>query len=243
MKRIKANNSTSSFILLFLFFLIAIIFMLIFLHILSIKRNIEETSDIEVTSKVTTSETTTVKTTTEKVEVSFEASLEKILKGTELEKKYDVEVGYNDAIFNFKCATYDEENKVCESGSALMTIDDITYNLYTFASSTYDYSIRPNDYYIIVQDEYVILSMNKAGIEPGIMKIYNRKGKNLKDVRNYISGYLSGNNITNMKYPEYSDKKLSVYYCNKNKVYKTVLDFNNDFAVLSDEIINDVTCY
>ena len=52
MKRIKNNNSTTSFILLFLFFLVAIIFMLIFLHIMSIKRNVEDTNDIEETIAV-----------------------------------------------------------------------------------------------------------------------------------------------------------------------------------------------
>ncbi len=244
MKRIKANNSTSSFILLFLFFLIAIIFMLVFLHILSIKRNVEEENNSDVTSSITNSTTeTTTTVTTSQVETNFEASLARILSDTELVKKYNVEVGYNDAIFTFKCATYDEENKVCESGSALMTIDDITFNLYTFASSTYDYTTRPNDYYIIVQDNYVILSMNKAGIEPGIMKIYSRKGKNIKDIKNYISGYLNGDHITNMRYPEYTDEQLSLYYCNKNKVYKTTIDLKNNFATLNEEKLNDVTCY
>ena len=244
MKRIKTNNSTSSFILLFLFFLVAIIFMLVFLHILSIKRDAEEENNSNVTSSITSSTTETTTTiTTSPVEVNFEASLARILSDTELVKKYNVEVGYNDAIFTFKCATYDEENKVCESGSALMTIDDITFNLYTFASSSYDYSIRPNDYYVIVQDNYVILAMNKAGIEPGVMKIYTKKGKSIKDIKNYISGYLNGDHITNMQYPKIENDELSLFYCNKNKVYKTSLDLKNNFAVISDEKIEGVSCY
>ena len=244
MKRIKNNNSTTSFILLFLFFLVAIIFMLIFLHIMSIKRNVEDTNDIEETTSVTTKTTETTTTTViAPVDINFEASLARVLSDTELVKKYNTEVGYNDAIFTFKCATYDEADKTCEAGSALMTIDDITFNLYTFASSSYDYSIRPNDYYIIVQDNYVILAMNKAGIEPGVMKIYTKKGKSIKDIKNYISGYLNGDHITNMQYPKIENDELSLFYCNKNKVYKTSLDLKNNFAVISDEKIEGVSCY
>ena len=246
MERIKNNNSTSSFIILFLFFLVAIIFMLIFLHIMSIKRNIEDANDTEETTSLTTNvteSTTTSTTAVLPVDVNFEASLARILSDTELEKKYNIEVGYSDAIFTFKCATYDEADKLCEAGSALMTIDDITFNLYTFASSSYDYSLRANDYYIIVKDDYVILAMNKAGIEPGIMKIYTKKGKNIKDVKNYISGYLNGDHITNMQYPKIENDELSLFYCNKNKVYKTSLDLKNNFAVLSEEKIEGVSCY
>ena len=162
----------------------------------------------------------------------------------ELVGKYNTEVGYEDARFIFKCATYNEADKTCEAGSALMIVnDDITINLYTFASSNYDYSLRPNDYYIIVKDDYIITSMNKAGIEPGVMKVYNRKGKNIKDVKNFISGYLKDEHITNMQYPAYDQDKIALYQCDKNAVHQIGIDFTDNFKVLSDDIIPDVTCY
>ena len=243
MKRIKAHNSTGSFILLFIFFLVAIIFMLVFLHLLSMKKNLEEN---ENTNPSVTTHTITETTTTTKEDklIEFSASLARILSDTELTGKYNTEVGYEDARFIFRCATYNEADKTCEAGSALMIVnDDITINLYTFASSNYDYSLRPNDYYIIVKDDYIITSMNKAGIEPGVMKVYNRKGKNLKDVKNFISGYLKDEHITNMQYPAYDQDKIALYQCDKNAVHQIVIDFANNFKVLSDDIIPDVTCY
>ena len=245
MKRIKANNSTGSFVLLFVFFLGSIVFMLGFLHLLSIKKNMEDTSNISTTDVTTKKIVDPVVTTTKEVGlIKFDASLARILSDTELVGKYNTEVGYEDARFIFKCATYNEADKTCVSGSASMIVnDDITINLYIFGSSNYDYSIRPNDYYIIVQDDYIIISMNKAGIEPGIMKIYNRKGKNLKDIKNYISGYLSNDHITNMQYPVYEDNKVTMHYCDKNVVHKSTIDLKNNFNTISDEIIPDVTCY
>ena len=244
MKRIKANNSTGSFILLFLFFLISIIFMLIFLHFLSLQKYKEENENTNtaVTTKATTEAVVT--TTKEPEPVVFTASLARILSDTELTGKYNTEVGYEDAKFIFKCATYNEADKICEAGSASMIVNDgITINLYTFASSNYDYSLRPNDYYIVVKDDYIITSMNKAGIEPGIMKIYNRKGKNTKDIKNYVSGYLKNGNIINMQYPAYDQDKLALYQCDKNVVHQIVMDLANDYKVLSDDILPDVTCY
>lgn len=243
MERIKANNSTSSFILLFLFFLIAIAFMLGFLSILSMKKTSDDNTDNQSTESTTTPiETTTIKT--EPIEANFEASLARILSDTELTGKYNTEVGYSDVKFIFKCNTYNEADDICEVGSASMILtDDITYNLYTFSSSTYDYSLRANDYYIIVEDDYVIISMNKPGIDPGVMKVYNRKGKNIKDIRNYISGYLKEDHIINMQYPKYENGVLELYYCNKNNVVKTSLDLNNDFEVINEEKLSDVTCY
>ena len=243
MRRIKANNSTGSFILLFIFFLVAIIFMLVFLHLLSMKKNLEENENTnQSVTTYTITETTT--TTKEDKPIEFSASLARILSDTELTGKYNTEVGYEDARFIFKCATYNEADKTCEAGSASMIVnDDITINLYTFASSNYDYSLRPNDYYIIVKDDYIITSMNKAGIEPGIMKVYNRKGKNLKDVKNFISGYLKNEHITNMQYPAYDQDKIALYQCDKNAVHQIVIDFADNFKILSDDIIPDVTCY
>ena len=243
MKRIKANNSTSSFILLFLFFLIAITFMLGFLSILSMKKTSDDNKESSIDETTTTTVTTTT-VKTEPVELNFEASLARILSDTELVGKYNIEVGYQNAKFIFKCSTYNEAEDVCEMGSASMMLNDnITYNLYTFASSTYDHSLRPNDYYIIVQDDYVIISMNKVGIEPGVMKIYNRKGKNVKDIKNYISGYLKEDRIINMQYPEYDNGILKLYYCNKNTVVKSTVDLTENFKEITSENLSDVTCY
>ncbi len=244
MKRIKANNSTSSFILLFIFLLASILFMLVFLHFLSMKKNMEENDNTNTvsTSKITTETITT--TTKEQQPIEFDASLARILSDTELVGKYNTEVGYEDAKFIFKCATYNEADKTCEAGSASMIVeDDITINLYTFASANYDYSLRPNDYYIIVNDSYIIIAMNKAGIEPGVMKVYNKKGKNLRDIKNYISGYLSNDRIINMQYPAYDKDKIALYQCDKNAVHQIVVDFTNDFNIISDDIMADVSCY
>ena len=243
MKRIKANNSTGSFILLFIFFLASIIFMLIFLHLLSMKKNMEDQHGATQDASTKTTEVTTT-TTKEPTAVNFSASLARVLSDTELTGKYNTEVGYEDARFIFKCATYNEADKSCEAGSSSMIINDgIAVNLYTFATPNYDYSLRAHDYYIIVQDDYIIISMNKTGIEPGIMKIYNRKGKSLKDIKNYISGYLSNDSVTKSQYPIYEDNKVTLHYCDKNVVHKSTIDLKNNFNTLSDEIIPDVTCY
>ena len=171
----------------------------------------------------------------------FKASLADILYGKELVGNYKLETYYSGAKFNFNCIKYEFDK--CISGSALMNIGTAILPLYSYDKYEDNFDNYKEDYYIMVNENNIILTYNYAGMMPGKIKIYDLNGNKLSEINNVITGYIINNNLENQLYPSLNDKELKYYSCQSNQVYKTGVNIDNPGVLLLNEKVKGVKCY
>ena len=172
---------------------------------------------------------------------NFNASLADILYGKALSGNYNIETIYMGAKFNFNCTDY-RENK-CNSGSALLTIGNTLLPLYTYDNEDDNYYNYASDYYIIVNDNNIILTENHVGNRAGTIKIYDKNGNKLSEIKKVITGYKSNDELINQLYPNIKNDKLYYYICDNNQVYSNSVSINNTSVVETNKKVNGVKCF
>ena len=156
---------------------------------------------------------------------NFNSSLADILYYNPLVGNYKLELIYKDAKFNFTCGNYDASSGNCTSGSATMNTGKTILPLYSYDNETNDYTKRLSDYYIIVNDDYIILTYNNVGKTPGVTKIYNKTGDFKGEIKNVITGYYDNGELLNQLYPNVKDGNIYYYICNNNSARINAVSF------------------
>lgn len=265
----KGKSSFKSYIALFIIMIGAVV--LIFYLLISaanerkrkpLSNNESTTTKITTTKKVDDIESTTASTTTtttkklsivEEVEddplkdepvivTNFKSSLSEITKGYRFEGNYHVELRYSGAKFNFNCTNFDKLKNECVAGSGLMDAGTALVPLYTYNKDEENYLTRPKDYHIIITDEYIILSFANSFKETGIVKIYDRKGKFIVELKDLILSYKADNKEHQGLYPTLNEGLIYYYTCDSNFVKVYGYDIKNLNSLGLIEQING-TCY
>ncbi|MDE6141727.1 MAG: hypothetical protein K2G03_03895, partial [Bacilli bacterium] len=185
--------------------------------------------------------------TTEKIDepiitTNFSSSLLDIVGNNRFLDNYKEEVNYSGAIFNFNCTSYDEEKKVCNEGSGLMNTGSALIPLFTYKNEEDNYLKRADDYYIIVNDEFIILVMNEVGVKKGVAKVMNRQGKFMYEIENVITGYKEGKELYKGLYPSIKDNVITYYACESKSVKVLSLDLNKPEEIEYLDDIEKVSC-
>lgn len=213
----------------------------------------EDVTTTTTTTTKNTDESTTTTTTTALIQEddpeepivvnNFMASLEEITYGLSLEYDYAASTRYSGARFNFNCTNYDAENFVCLEGSGLIDIGTAMLPLYTYTSENGNYLNHLEDYYIILNERYLVLVYNESGKKAGEAKFYDRSGKYLGTVDNVITGYKENKKLYNRVYPNITGNIFTYYMCDKNSVTISSVGLNSlkDYKVL--ENLESATCY
>lgn len=263
----KGNGISKSYIIVFVILLIGVLAMFGLLEMAKNERMSKPLVDKSTTSTIksttTTSTTTmipgvtedvtttTTLTTTKKAEEPvvepiaarpFEASLEEIIADNEFLYDYKVAVRYSGAEFNFNCTKYDEKNYTCLEGSGLMNTGSALIPLYTYKNEDNNYLNNREDYYIILNNENIIIITNKVGKRVGSAKIYDLKGEYISTIPDVITGYKMGDRVYNRLYPSFTDNKFFYYTCDGNVVKIASTDIKNTNKITYEENIENATC-
>ena len=262
----KGKSSFKSYIALFIIMIGALV--LIFYLLISAANERKRkplSNDIEATTKVTTTlksddkTLTTTTTTTKKLSIveevendpqedepvivtNFSSSLSEITKEYIFEDDYHVELRYSGAKFNFNCTNYDSINSKCVAGSGLMDAGTALIPLYTYTKDDDNYLVRPKDYHIMINDQYIILSYANSFKNTGLVKVYDRTGKFIVELKDLIMAYkVSGKEYQGL-YPTLNNNLIYYYTCDANMVKVFGYDLANSTSLGLIEQI-DGTCY
>ena len=266
----KGKSSFKSYIALFVIMLCAMI--LIFYLLISavnerkrkpLSNNESTTTKITTTKIIDDTESTTTKvtttTTTKKLSIieeveedplkdepvivtNFKSSLSEITKEYRFEGNYHVELRYSGAKFNFNCTNFDKLKNKCVAGSGLMDAGTALIPLYTYSKDEDNYLTRPKDYHVIITDQYIILSFANSFKETGMVKIYDRKGKFIVELKDLILSYKVDNKEHQGLYPTLNENSIYYYTCDSNLVKVYGFDISNLNSLGLIEQING-TCY
>lgn len=265
----KGNGISKSYIIVFVILLIGVLAMFGLLEMAKKERMSKPLVDNNSTSTTVSTETTTTSTTnmvpgvtedvttttalttTKKIEEPvvepiaarpFQASLEEIIADNEFLYDYKVAVRYSGAEFNFNCTKYDEKNFTCLEGSGLMNTGSALIPLYTYKNEEDNYLNNREDYYIILNNENIIIITNKVGKKIGTAKIYDLKGEYISTISNVITGYKIGDRVYNRLYPSFTDNKFFYYTCDGSGVKIASTDIKNSNKITYEENIENATC-
>lgn len=228
----KKGNNIKSYIILVIILLVALAF--IFYLLDSEKKNRQATpitkgtnnANLDKSSKEKTTSTTimidnnrepNVSVSVEKVS-NFAASLSDIIGNTIFSNDYDITTYFHGVEFDFKCTNFDNDANACTSGSALMKADDALYPLYTYSNDKDNYLKRSDDYYIILNDDVVILYTSYPGVSSGNARIFNRSGMQIATLEDTLSSYVFNSKLYTKIYPNIEENTLYYYSCSNNKV-------------------------
>ena len=157
-KKVNVYNTTASFIIFSIILVLGIVGMFMFLNLMG--RNTTY-PDLETTTTENKSETTTTTTTSSDTNtISYVAKLSNIIGSTKIQKDYDVRIEYQGTNYYFRCTKYDKDNNECNTGFALLNYDNVSIPLYIFDNKEDDFLNNNDEYYIIVDGEYVVLTYN-----------------------------------------------------------------------------------
>lgn len=232
----KSNkSSTKTYIILFIILLVAMIGII---FMLNMAKN---------TKKVTPLKNDNTTTTEEKKDApiavtNFVAPLADIIGDNRFLNNYKEEILHSGVVFNFNCTSYDEEKNECIEGSGLMNIGTVLIPLFTYKNEQENYLKRADDYYIIVNDDYIILGSNEAGVKKGIAKVYSRDGKFKYNIENFITGYKEEKKLYKGLYPKIDDNKITYYACESGRVKVLSLDFGKPEEINYIEDIEKASC-
>ena len=120
---------------------------------------------------------------------NFKASLADILYNNPLDFNYNISTKFNGAKFTFTCSEYNEETSTCVKGSAIMNTGSAVLPLYSFENDDQNYYKRQFDYYIELNDKYIIITTSHTGKTPGESKFYDKQGNFLTGVSNVVTGF------------------------------------------------------
>ena len=253
MKGYKFNTST---IISFVILIIGIVVMFILLNFVAKEKRAKST-DLTPTSTTVNEETTTtlevktnesdnhfINSNDEQKATNFNTSLASIVNRHRLSGKYDFNTTYRGARFNFKCTDLSDNNK-CSAGSATIDVDGVILPLYTFEKEDDDYTNHSLDYYIINSDKYIILTYNYVGKYPGELKIYDKTGTMVANIKNVITGYIENDEVDPQYYPVYTpeDNTIAYYMCRNNQVKVNKVNIDNVGSILLEENVDGVRCY
>lgn len=229
------RGSAKTYLILFIILFVAIIGIIIMLNM------------AENTHKATPLKNNNTTETTEKkdepiIATNFSSSLMDIVGNNRFLNDYREEVLYSGAVFNFNCTKYDEEKEVCVEGSGLMNVGTALVPLFTYKNDEDNYLKRLDDYYIIVNDEFIVLVMNEVGVKKGIAKVLSRDGKFKYDIENVITGYNAGKDIVKGIYPSMKENKITYYACESKVVKVLSLDLNKPDEIEFLDDIEKVSC-
>lgn len=231
----KNRGSAKTYLILFVILFVAIIGIILMLNMAEKARKAAPLRDDSTTE--TTSKKDDVIVTT-----NFSSSLLDIVGNNRFLDNYKEEVNYSGAVFNFNCTSYDEEEKVCKEGSGLMNTGSALVPLFTYKTDEENYLKRAEDYYIIVNDDFIILVMNEVGVKKGVAKVMSRQGEYKYDIENVITGYKNGTELYKGLYPNMMENKITYYACESKGVKLLSLDLNKPEEIEYLEDIEKVSC-
>ena len=236
-KRLSGFNTTASFVLFSLILLASIIGMFMFVKLMG--EHTEYTNNEETTTTTTTVEATTnAPSESEEESVSYVAKLSDIIGNNSIENDYSLSIDYQGTNYYFKCTNYDDIKKVCNSGLGLLQYNKTSIPLYTFSDSEKDYLTNGEDFYIIVNGNYVVFTYRENS------KVYTANGEQYLELNNIITSYEvsdNKNSAINNAYPSISDNTLYYYICDTNTVFKRGLSLENK-KVTTNDIIEGAVC-
>lgn len=253
----KAKSSTASYISVVVVMLIAVLVIFGLLEMAKNDRKVQPLSSGDTTTtaaskkeETTNFENTNVAnddnvedTTIDKI-INFAEPLSTIIANNTFFGDYHITTKYNGVIFNFNCTQYDSISGKCTNGSALMTIDKSLIPLYTYSQESENYINRPNDLYIILNDKYIVVTINRVGVSAGDTKIYNRSdGLLISTLNNVLTGYKYQGNLYAKLYPNITDNSFNYYMCDNNTVKIAYVDLNALDNIIIDEVIEGASCY
>ncbi len=231
----KNQGSAKTYFILFIILIVAIIGIVFML-------NMAEKTHKAAPLKPDSTEITTEKSNEPIIATNFSSSLLDIIGNNRFLNNYKEEISFSGAIFNFNCTSYDEEKKVCKEGSGLMNTGSALVPLFTYKNEKENYLKRADDYYIVVNDEFIVLVMNEVGVKKGIAKVMSRQGKFKYDIENVITGYKEGNKLQKGLYPSMHDNIMTYYACESGKVKVLSVDLNKPEEVEYLDDIEKVSC-
>ncbi len=234
-KKVNVYNTTASFIIFSFILVLGIVGMFMFLNLMG--RNTTY-PDLETTTTENKSETTTTTTTSSDTNtISYVAKLSNIIGSTKIQKDYDVRIEYQGTNYYFRCTKYDKDNNECNTGFALLNYDNVSIPLYIFDNKEDDFLNNNDEYYIIVDGEYVVLTYNNK------TTIYTKDGKTYHTIDKVLTEFNTTDSSiskVNSSIPIIKDDTLIYYNCDTNTVIKKVLSLKNKQLNSSEKIDNGI---
>ncbi len=229
----KGNKSARSYIAVVIILICALVF--IFYLLESEKDKFKAKPMTEKVTKVTkTVQTQEGETTTTTILVdnnegvttpinvepvsNFQSNLREIIGDLGFFGNYNVTTFYHGVEFTFKCTSYSEELGECSAGSALMKINDALYPLYTYNEEIDNYLLRGEDYYILLNDDFVLLYAGSTSASSGEARIFDNRGVQIGTLKNTLTSYKINDRIYNKLYPNIEDGIIYYYSCDNNTV-------------------------
>lgn len=221
------KNNPTLYIATFIVIIIVLIVMFLLLHMAN-----------DVTKKRYVPETTT--TTKKKDEpvivTNFTAPLALIIGDTDFYENYEKEIRYSGAKFIFKCQDFDQEKDICAKGIATMDAGTATVTLFEYSDEENNYLKKSGNYYIIVNDDYIILVSDGIKDKVGSARVISRYGKDVMTIDNIITGYIVHDEYYSGMYPAVEGNNFNYYMCDSGKVKIATSDLTNkdNFKILQN---------
>jgi hypothetical protein len=116
--------------------------------------------------------------------------------------------------------------------------------LYSYDKEEDNYFNHPEDFYIMLTDNNIIITSNYAGKRAGSIKVYDKQGNIKHEIQNVITGYYDGDLLDNEYYPNISeDGNMYYYVCANNTVKINGVSTSDYSTIVRDEVVPDVRCY
>lgn len=232
-KKINVYSSTATFVIFSLILAGSIFGMVMFLKLMGENTKFEDEKP-ETTTKV-------VETTKEVIPndspVSYVTTLKDVIMDKKFDNNYSLSIDYQDTNYYFKCTNYDEEKKDCISGIALLQYNNNAIPLYVFSNPENDYARNNKDFYIIVEEDYIVFTYD------GISEVYTSKGEEHTILKNVLTSFKGTDDLVlyKDKYPVLKDNNLEYYLCDTNTVFKRIYSLK-DLSILNQEIVHEGIC-
>ncbi len=232
-KKINVYSSTATFVIFSLILAGSIFGMFMFIKLMGENTKFEE-------EKPTTT-TKVVETTKELIPndspVSYVTTLKDVIMDKKFDGNYSLSIDYQNTNYYFKCTNYDEEKKDCISGIALLQYNNNAIPLYVFNESINDFARNNKDFYIIVEEDYVVFTYD------GTTEVYTSKGEEHTILNNVLTSFKGTDDLVlyKDKYPVLNNNNLEYYLCDTNTVFKRIYSLK-DLSILNQEIVPDGIC-
>ena len=251
----KKGSSIKSYIFIIVVLLLALVFIF---YLLNSEKEDRKPKPMTNKTEIPTKESNTEDNTTTTVVVdnneessipiniesvsNFKASLADITDGLAFINNYSVTTYFHGVEFTFKCTNFDEGQKKCLDGSGLMKVNNALYPLYTYSNDTENYLLRGEDYYIILNDDTVILYTSNSGVNAGDARIFDRNGNSIGKLNNTLTPYVFEGVLYKKTYPNIQDNTIYYYSCENNQVVIKSRELGNN---ANEQIIQSVegSCY
>lgn len=157
---------------------------------------------------------------------NFEANLSDIIGDLGFFADYNVTTFFHGVEFTFKCNAYDEEAGICNGGSALMKVNDALFPLYTYNDDEGNFLLRGEDYYILLNDNMVMLYTSNVS-KTGNARIFDLRGTQIGTINDTLTSYKFGDKYLKNLYPNIEDNNIYYYSCRNNQVVINSVELGN----------------